>query len=1627
MGDYLRYIVTFLIYKGIIRWDLLGEVIGMMTTKRTGRLVVLAILCVLLCLAAPAMAATWVVNPDGTGDFTTIQAALGSDWTSGDTIEIAYAVYKEPVAVDADGGALAIMGIPSAAGDLPVIDGMNGTVDLPGLVDGQYGCGNCSMFLYNGDYTVSSLCVTNASNNGLVVNSYGDESTVSLTDIEALNNGNHGVNVYWCDKVVLNGIVASENGGHGINVYSDSFEGTDLLCSDNGRHGLIVWAGDVSLTYVDAFQNGLRGVSAHVSGPRSGGYSEALLTDMYVADNGWDGLFIRGSGPSIADIYRVESTGNGGDGVVLTGFDDFTASDLLLDGNGVGEALTSVLLADCEGDVSLSCADSVNGVSLCNKMDRNGDSRFYADSEFATIESENVAAATSSMLCDLRDEGNGLFVMNAGNGTIENVDATNNPSVGIVVDATGDVVISECSADANGYLGILATSLSDESESFLGQVLSDTGMDTESDETEAVIETAFTQMSASVADATVVSEDEFILGEGVSIFVDDIIEEGPDVTLSSVEANNNGYAGIGVIASYVNATDIDADGNGVSPTDVLGTLSGAGIVGASFVGEYSDIAAADNGGAGMAAASLVLGIEDATFTGNGAEAYSDIHGPLFQTGLLTVSLVNNFVDVHSDQNAGSGIIMTSVQTICEGCSANGNEFDGIVAVDPLSLGIAALLAHSDLSVVLDSADISEEDRFYLESLSTPAMQDVMTCYGETDAFAASAAVDIDIDIDNITEEDVAVLIEMLHQYMDLSGCYMDDSTADENGLFGMAVVYPDVEIYGFSADGNGNDSGSTLEALLGTGIFGLYLTGDFYDTSVSENTGAGMVTVGVVSEYFEVTADNNGYAGIVTIDPVTLAAAALGAYFVVLDDTGAQVTLTADSAETTNLEMHADITESAVVQEIVTTYYTGTASVDAAMNAGIDGVIIPEDELEILLEHIEFYFTYAGVYATDVSASGNGYPGFVAIGPNVVMDGVTADDNGAANDDESEIIGLAAGSGVIGLSIVGDYENIAASGNTGAGIATAGVVTDMTTCDADENGVGVVSLFIVGDCTEIIADENAGPGIVLAGINGTLTDSVAIDNAGPGILCVDPVAAALMYLVPVMSESADDAEAVSPETMALLCQLSGTPATASSLSDESETAWSLIELVMAHSSYEGDITEMNETEILDFVMTHYLTNAGMSVSDVAAIHNGWQGIVILSPSIAVFDVAASVNGHDGVSVISPWKAVDALGWEHPAEPVGAERLGVAEVYAGRNDGAGLAISGANGGVILDINASKNNMGLLLGDSDNITVLDSTFEANWVASVVCGGNEWNSIVPAVMDLEDGPITDPTGSCNNSFDSIAVDSGVAVFPNSTGNVFDDTFFDCEQEIAADISGEGPYFIYSMSGSWVVMPPAETSPWVHQGGCGIGVAGMGGYNTTVNVTYDYSQGFPVEYGEKLYPMWAVNETTPWDSWRFNPADNDKLAMTVGPMEVPVCCPASVPAGEFVNVMYIAPFWQDEASDDDPGHDAFVESLAKNKHGYLNEYGVFVPYAPGEAPGDVPVEETGDTPGDGTGDNSGDDTGTPQQSDAGGNTPAAAEVTATSTAATSTPIPTTTPAGVAPVIGALGILGLLAVIRRR
>jgi hypothetical protein len=1531
-----------------------------MTSKKwAGIIPILTVLFAVLCLAAPAMAATWEVNPDGTGHFTTIQAALNSEWTNGDTIEIAYAVYKEPVAVNANGRDLTITGIPSPAGDLPVIDGMNGAIELPGLVDRHYGCGGCSMYLYNGDFTVSSLCVTNASSNGLVVRS---GNTVHISNFEAVDNGDRGINV------ILKGGSSGD------------------LPADPGE------------------------------------CSVAVLTDILVMDNGGDGLFVKGSGLSTADISRVVSTGNDADGVVLNGFADFTVSDMVIDGNGD---------FDCDaGRMSVATA---------------------ADT---TIETTGGASY-------LRCDGNGLFVMCCGNGTIDGVDATNNVGVGIIVDVTGDVVISHCNAVANGYTGIFTMSLSDESRVLMGGILSDSGMDMDSATTQTTFETAFTEMTAFVADATVVSEDEFILADGVSIFVDDIVEEGPDVTLSSIMVKNNGYAGIGVIAPYVVASDITANENGASPTDVARTLTGAGILGASFIGEYSDIAAAANGGAGMAAASLTLDIEDAVFTGNGAEAYSDIHGRHFQTGLLTVSLVGSLSGVHSDENAGAGILTTSVITVCEECSASGNGLGGIVAVDPLSLGIAAVFAHVDMSDIMDGVGISGEDRFYLNSLSSPAMQDVVTCYGTTDTFVPSAVADIDIG--NVTEDDVAFLIGLLHQYMAVSGIYVVDSAADGNELFGMAVVYPNVVTGGFSADGNGNDGGSILEAVAGIGIVGVYQTGTFIDTSASDNTGAGIVTIGVESKYIGVTADDNGYAGIVTIDPLTLAAAALG-YFVILDDTGDQMGMTADATEMTDLEMHANIAKSEVVQDIVATYYTGTTSADS--NA--DAVIILDGGMDILLEHIERYFENAGVYAYDVSASGNGYPGFVAIGPNVVMDGVTADGNGAANDEESDVIALVGGSGIIGLSIVGDYTNIAANGNTGAGIATAGIVTDMTACDADENGVGVVSLFIVGDYTEIGAAENAGPGIVLAGINGTLTASAAAGNAGPGILCVDPVAAALMYLFIPMTAApfgtADsmngmdatfkyETDAVSPETLALLCQLSGTSGSTNGMSPmgggsetETTTAWTLIEWAVGHVfSYEGDITELNETEIIDLVLAHYLTNAGMSVSDVTADNNGCQGIVVLSPSITVADVAAEGNWYDGVSVFSPWKAVDAFGtWVHPTEPVGAERLSVREVYAVSNDGSGLAITGANGGEVMGVYGSDNLVGLILGDSDHLMVLDSTFETNRVVSVLCGGSQFNSIIPIHSFLPDGAITvpigsivpdwvisDPTGSCNNAFSHTEVDGGIAVFMNSSGNVFGDTFFDEAQEIAADISGDGPFVLYSTSGFRApVLPDPQWG--THMSGCGIGVIGLGGFNTAVNITYDYSHGYPETTGATLYPQWAVNATTPWEYWRFNAAGNDPVAMTIGPMQVPVTPSAAAPCGEIVDLMFIAPFWKEPRCDDDPGHDAFMRSLAENKKtGYIGPDGVFVPYAQGEIPVESPGTPTGDgegdTSGDDTGSDTGDDTGTPQQPGGDGSSPGAAVVTATATSVATTPAPTTTPVGVAPVIGALGVLGALAVIRRR
>jgi predicted outer membrane repeat protein len=56
---------------------------------------VFLVLSISVTLAAPALAATYVVNPDGTGDFPTIQAAVDAS-VDGDTIELGNGVFTGP-------------------------------------------------------------------------------------------------------------------------------------------------------------------------------------------------------------------------------------------------------------------------------------------------------------------------------------------------------------------------------------------------------------------------------------------------------------------------------------------------------------------------------------------------------------------------------------------------------------------------------------------------------------------------------------------------------------------------------------------------------------------------------------------------------------------------------------------------------------------------------------------------------------------------------------------------------------------------------------------------------------------------------------------------------------------------------------------------------------------------------------------------------------------------------------------------------------------------------------------------------------------------------------------------------------------------------------------------------------------------------------------------------------------------------------------------------------------------------------------------------------------------------------------------------------------------------------------
>ncbi len=108
----------------------------------------------------------------------------------GDTIEIAYGVYRQNVVVDVSG--LTLRGIPNEAGQWPILDGENR------LVDGIVSSGN--------DFTVERLHLRNYQGNGILVEGVRD---VVLRDLRVENTGVYGVYPVHSSGVLIERVEAT--------------------------------------------------------------------------------------------------------------------------------------------------------------------------------------------------------------------------------------------------------------------------------------------------------------------------------------------------------------------------------------------------------------------------------------------------------------------------------------------------------------------------------------------------------------------------------------------------------------------------------------------------------------------------------------------------------------------------------------------------------------------------------------------------------------------------------------------------------------------------------------------------------------------------------------------------------------------------------------------------------------------------------------------------------------------------------------------------------------------------------------------------------------------------------------------------------------------------------------------------------------------------------------------------------------------------------------------------------------------------------------------------------------------------------------------------------------------------
>lgn len=154
---------------------------------------------------------TLTVSPD-----VTIQSVVDQA-VAGDTIEIQYGVYHEPVIIDL--ASITLRGIPNASGEFPVLDGENKYTD--GIVA-------------SGDnFLVEKLAVKNYRGNGIIVDGV---TGVTFRDIYVENMSLYGVYPVHCTNVLVERVRATKVADAGIYVG----QSRDIVVRDNEAWGNVV-------------------------------------------------------------------------------------------------------------------------------------------------------------------------------------------------------------------------------------------------------------------------------------------------------------------------------------------------------------------------------------------------------------------------------------------------------------------------------------------------------------------------------------------------------------------------------------------------------------------------------------------------------------------------------------------------------------------------------------------------------------------------------------------------------------------------------------------------------------------------------------------------------------------------------------------------------------------------------------------------------------------------------------------------------------------------------------------------------------------------------------------------------------------------------------------------------------------------------------------------------------------------------------------------------------------------------------------------------------------------------------------------------------------------------------------